>query len=637
MVLLFFLSLLFALQVTAAPAAGILVDQKAHTLVAPEGKSYVWYFQGGQLVGEQNRQLAITSSGTYAVKVVNADGAETWQQVTVAVQPDGTIKKIFLIGDSTVQFYESGWYPQTGWGQVLPHFFDESQVTIVNKAVGGTSSKSFYDNFWAAVLSEVSEGDYVFIQFGHNDYNPNDPARNTDAATTYKQYLLNYINQTKNKKAFPVLVTPMHRNSWNGDQIVNGWKGYPQAMREMAAQTNTPLIDLHNRSEALFESLGRAYVEKHIFLHLKAGEYPRYPLDVSDLTDNVHFQEMGATELAKLVVEGIKDLPARAEMAALMPHLKPLHELTVTADITQDATLTRTGSYPAGLRLTLKANRPAGFHFAGWTDSNGKLAGIKMNHSFTMPDHAVRFQANFSPVEAAPLVAGATYRIEAQHSQLFLDINNLWRNANSPTANGTEIVQYPYTGNLSQHWVLNDAGNGYFFITSAASNKSMDVQAKSTADGATILQYTTGTATSTNQHFRLEQNTDGSYNIIARHSNKCLQIPDASTASGALLKQVTCGAENSQKFILHRLVVASSPEEEALANELLLYPNPSRSGFRLQASFRFSYLVYDALGNIQEEGTGYQEKEIGAALKPGMYFLKVQLGTKARFIKLIKE
>lgn len=637
--LLFLLAFCVSVQVAAAPLAGVTIDKTARSLVAPEGETYEWYYNSEKIPGEHTQKLAVRKAGNYSVKVVTASGEENVQQITVTVLADGTIKKIFLIGDSTVQDYSDGWYPQRGWGQMLPYFFD-SEVTIINKAVGGTSSKSFYDNYWPAVLNEVQEGDYVFIQFGHNDYNPNDPSRYTTDAT-FKQYIQNYVLQTRGKSAFPVLVTPVHRNNWDGEQIRNGWRNYPNNMREVAAQMNVPLIDLHNRSEVLLESVGRAYGERHIFLYLKAGEYPRSPLDASNLNDGVHFQEMGAVDLAKLIVEGIKALPERTEMAELVPHLKPTYELTVTSNTTQSISATRSASFPAGTPITLKVTRPEGYSFAGWTTSDGSLADIKMNHSFTMPAQPVSYQANFTLQENAPLVAGATYRIEARHSQLFLDIHNLWRTAGSLTANNTGIVQYPYTGNLSQQWILNDVGDGYYTLTSVASNKSMDVQGRAISDGTNVVQYTTGTSTSTNQHFRLVPTEGGYYKLMARHSSKCLQIADASTGYGVQLKQQACSDATSQQFSFHRVTAANtltnSPEEEALATELQVYPNPSNTAFKISTTFKFNYLVYDDLGKVHEKGEGFKQKEIGATLKPGMYFLKVQNGQNFRFVKLLKQ
>ena len=265
--------------------------------------------------------------------------------------------KIFTIGDSTVQDYDDGYYPRAGWGQVLPHFFDTAYVEVVNKAVGGTSSKSFYDYYWTAVKNSLSAGDFVFIQFGINDAS-SDEDRYTQASTTFKEYLTKYIEEAQAKGAHPVLVATLRRNAWNSDGTpYDAYHGYPIATRELASEINVPLVDLDVKCDELMTELGKEYVTYHWYMNLVAGDFPNYP---SGNSDDVHFQEMGAIEMARLVTEEIQDLSDDANVSTLIPYLKPLRELSVATDNNDSInSLTRTASYPEGATVTLRV-KPKG-------------------------------------------------------------------------------------------------------------------------------------------------------------------------------------------------------------------------------------------------------------------------------------
>jgi lysophospholipase L1-like esterase len=213
---------------------------------------------------------------------------------------------VYLIGDSTVSNYDSSLYPRMGWGQKLQSYFNSANVKISNKAISGRSSKSFYDEgAWTPVKNALQSGDFVLIQFGHNDEKSGDSARYTDPYTSFQQYLTKYIDEAKAKGASPVLVTPVHRNKWSGSSISDSHGNYPPAMRDLASKKGVPLIDLHKKSKTLFESLGQDYVTNKIFMNLKAGEYSNYP---SGNTDNTHFQENGADKLCGLIRNGINEL-----------------------------------------------------------------------------------------------------------------------------------------------------------------------------------------------------------------------------------------------------------------------------------------------------------------------------------------
>lgn len=218
-----------------------------------------------------------------------------------------TIKpRLYVIGDSTSCIYSSSQYPRTGWAQILQNYFDIDSVIVADNAQSGRSSKSFYDEgHWAPIKNELRKGDYVIIQFGHNDEKTDDATRGTLPGTTFKQYLSIYIDDAVAKGAIPILATPMERNSWSGAKIqsthVTADGDYPQAVRDLAAAKKTGLIDATALTKAFFEKIGKDSTTR-LFLNLAAGESPNYP---SGNSDNTHLQERGAKAIAQLMVGDI--------------------------------------------------------------------------------------------------------------------------------------------------------------------------------------------------------------------------------------------------------------------------------------------------------------------------------------------
>ncbi len=229
-------------------------------------------------------------------------------------QGDGTQSlaplTLHIAGDSTACNYEQARAPRTGWGQVLGEYFT-STVKVDNAAISGRSSKSFIDEgAWDAVRQRLAPGDYVFIQFGHNDEKPDEP-RHTDARTTYKDYLLKYIDESNAAGAHPVLLTPVNRRKFEGGSLVLTHGDYPTAMRELAAASGTPIIDLTEKTKLLFEKLGEAGTLE-LFMNLEPGQSPNYP---EGSADDTHFTRAGAEEVAKLVASGVAELHLPLEQA----------------------------------------------------------------------------------------------------------------------------------------------------------------------------------------------------------------------------------------------------------------------------------------------------------------------------------
>ncbi len=224
---------------------------------------------------------------------------------------------IYLAGDSTVvdQYFE----PWAAWGQMLPRFFTPG-VVIANHAESGETTRSFVsEQRLAKIMSLIQPGDYLFIQFAHNDMKPN-----AVPIDDYKKLLTDYIAQTRAKGAFPVLVTSMNRRTFDASgKITNSLAGYPDAMREIAAAQHAPLIDLNAMSKTLFEALGPNGAMK-AFMHYPANAFPN---QTEPINDDTHFNSYGAYELARCIVHGIRDakLPIEKFLTKDIPDFNPAH------------------------------------------------------------------------------------------------------------------------------------------------------------------------------------------------------------------------------------------------------------------------------------------------------------------------
>jgi lysophospholipase L1-like esterase len=219
------------------------------------------------------------------------------------VQPPASIK-IYLAGDSTIANKEVIAYPETGWGMPFTYFFDRS-VTVDNRARNGRSTRTFIsEGLWQSIVDSLKPGDYVFIQFGHND----EVKEKVDRYTTpdeYKTNLVRFIAETRSKKANPVLLTPVTRRKFDSaGHVAQTHEVYSALVRSVAAEQNVPLIDLDAKSQVLLQQYGPEN-SKLLFNWLEPGEHPNYP---TGREDNTHFNELGARRIAELVVAEIKAL-----------------------------------------------------------------------------------------------------------------------------------------------------------------------------------------------------------------------------------------------------------------------------------------------------------------------------------------
>ena len=221
---------------------------------------------------------------------------------------------VYIAGDSTAAQKTADKRPETGWGEMLGQYFRSDEVRIANRALNGRSTKSFVsEGHWRAITDSLHAGDYVFIQFGHNDESP-DKGDRYSPPDTFKANLTRMVNEVRAKQAIPVLLTPVYRRKFDANGRVADTHGqYPDLTRVVATALAVPLIDMHHASADIIASYGADSSAK-LFLQLEKGEHPNYPDGVHD---NTHFRPLGAELMARAAVEGI-----RAALPALGAHLK---------------------------------------------------------------------------------------------------------------------------------------------------------------------------------------------------------------------------------------------------------------------------------------------------------------------------
>lgn len=194
--------------------------------------------------------------------------------------------------------------PETGWGESLQGFFDEKEVRVENHAQNGRSTKTFIaENRWQVIVDKLKKGDYVFIQFGHNDSSKDGVERYTPPED-YRKNLVRFIADVRGKKAVPVLMTPVMRRRFDKEgQFYDSHREYPDIVRAVAAEYEVAIIDMHRKSEGLIRQYG-VDESRRLFLQLRPDEHVNYPRGIED---NTHFSPRGAELMAGLAVEGIRE------------------------------------------------------------------------------------------------------------------------------------------------------------------------------------------------------------------------------------------------------------------------------------------------------------------------------------------
>lgn len=261
-----------------------------------------------------------------------------------APRQERQIPRIFLVSDSTVQSYEKRFYPQTGWGQMFYQFFKDAElykeypaehstyslartyelprVVIENRSIGGRSAKSFYDEGKLdQVLEIICPGDYMFVQFAHNDATAIRPNRYIPVED-FPFYVQRYIDACKRRNVQCVLVTPVTMCVLEEDGSNRlCFAGYREQMLKLGKEQNIPVLDLGKRSTDHLNKIG-SEESKNLYLWLEEGEYPEgaYAAGVSD---KAHLQEYGAKVYADMVAQMIQEYEADGQLDELKELVAP--------------------------------------------------------------------------------------------------------------------------------------------------------------------------------------------------------------------------------------------------------------------------------------------------------------------------
>ena len=237
----------------------------------------------------------------------------------IRIERDDSVPTIFLCGNSTVVDQDSE--PWASWGQMITRWFGP-EVAFANFAESGETASTFIAaNRLAKALSMMKAGDYLIAEFGHNDQKQRGPGMG--AYYNFATALKTFVDETRARGATPIFVTPTQRRSFKDGRIQETHADYPEAMEWVAARENVPVIDLHSMTRTFYEALGEAE-SVHAFVHYPAGSYPGQK---TDFKDNTHFNPYGAYELAKCVIEGMRQLNLPI-LSALRPEYLELYPAT---------------------------------------------------------------------------------------------------------------------------------------------------------------------------------------------------------------------------------------------------------------------------------------------------------------------
>ena len=210
--------------------------------------------------------------------------------------------RVFMIGDSTMANKPLD-LPERGWGMALGQFLVDPAM-VQNHAVNGRSTKSFIDEGrWDKVLAELKDGDFVIIQFAHNDEKKEDPKRYADPATSFRDNLRRFIRETRAKGGSPLLATPVCRRKFDAaGKLVDTHGDYPAAVRAVATGEKVPLLDLERATAKWLQATGDTASRK-FFMWIEPGVHPKIP---DGRKDDTHFIEAGAKAVAELAVNDIR-------------------------------------------------------------------------------------------------------------------------------------------------------------------------------------------------------------------------------------------------------------------------------------------------------------------------------------------
>ena len=334
-----------------------------YNMAAPTGN----YLQQSFPITITNGRLRLEFFG--AICHVNA--------ITVTRVPDGQPHKttIFVASDSTAAAYTQYQYPLTGWGDRLANFLT-TDLAVDDQAKAGRSLRSFLDEgSLDTIMNRIQTNDYLFIMSAINDAAKDKPSpvRYDDPSTTYKAYLRVYVNAARSRGAIPVFVTSQTKRTYDlWGRFYNSVGAYPQSMRDMGQELNVPVIDLNQKSVDYFTFVGPD-ATTNLFMFLAPGVWTNWPNGDSDY---IHFQDRGATALARLIVNGIQELnlPGFAQYVIGPPFIaeQPQNQ-TVMVGSNATFSVDATGTPPMSYQWLFNGSAIAGATNSSLTIANAQL------------------------------------------------------------------------------------------------------------------------------------------------------------------------------------------------------------------------------------------------------------------------
>ena len=267
-----------------------IVNKRNTTILLPDGKT--------DRVRIKKREESKMNWDDKLTIEVNGDAPAV---SSIQIEPANDVPTLWLCGNSTVvdQDYE----PWASWGQMITRWFTD-EVAVANYAESGETATSFIAaGRLKKIVSLMKEGDYIFMEFGHNDQKEKRPG--SGAFYNYVYSLKQFVDEARAKGVTPVFVTPTQRRSFDKNgKIQETHANYPEAMRWVAKDLGVPLIELHEMTRTFFETLG-VEESKRALVHYPAKTYPGQQ---TAFADNTHFNPYGAYEISKMMVEGMKSL-----------------------------------------------------------------------------------------------------------------------------------------------------------------------------------------------------------------------------------------------------------------------------------------------------------------------------------------
>ncbi len=320
---------------------------------------------------------------------------------------DSTSFTIHVAGDSTVQTYKDNVYPQTGWGQVIGYFFDGARVKVNNAALGGRSSRTFIEEGRLdGIMNAAQKGDYLFVQFGHNDRDYSKEARYVPPAD-FPGYIQQFVDAGKKKGVNVILISPMNLNG-SRNVFSTGSNNYDARgmMQTVAKNNKIPFVDLNMKSYNTYNNTYKGmgdYVTRYLYKKLEKGEYPNYPDGVNDGT--THFQEMGSMGHAQMICEELEDnlknntnlsAEAKAALTTLVSTIKKRYTIKVQTNLSNyNGLITQTQYFPAGSPMTLRVT-PNGQTFEKWVDDDcNELSKNMIYYGFKTKARNITYTAMF--------------------------------------------------------------------------------------------------------------------------------------------------------------------------------------------------------------------------------------------------